>query len=165
MQNFSNINTIYTKDDAMGLRDWLRNILAADADMSEYHGGQDESPELAGLDFQAAIAAHQKWKVRLQACIDGTSQETLDPRTISRDDQCVLGKWINGHGSVEFGNKTAFSQLKIEHAQFHMLAGEVLLAVYSGRQAEAKEKLESLFTQASLRVQKLLANLFLDARR
>ncbi|MDD2685789.1 MAG: CZB domain-containing protein [Gallionella sp.] len=151
----------------MGLFDWFKSAAKDNETVAVEipHASPSETVEVAGLDFQAAVAAHQKWKSRLQACIDGTSQEVIDPRLVCQDNQCVLGKWINGHGAGEFAGSSTFSQLKVEHAQFHIIASEVLLAVYGGRGTEAKQKLEGIFVQASLRVQKLLANLFLEASK
>jgi Chemoreceptor zinc-binding domain len=147
----------------MGLFDWFKSASEGkEIDTSSFAPVKGESASLGGLDFQEAIEAHQKWKARLQACIDGNSKESLDPRVVCRDDQCVLGKWINGPGASSYGSKPVFSQLKIEHAQFHVLASEVLLGTYSGRTEEAMKKLDGVFTQSSLRTKKLLANLFLD---
>ncbi len=149
----------------MGLIDWFRGaakgVVASNAESISADAG--ESAEIAGLDFQAAIAAHQRWKIRLQACIDGNSQEVIDPRIVCQDNQCILGKWINGHAAAKFGGSAIFSQLKAEHAQFHLIASEVLQAVYGGRASEAKEKLDGIFIRSSLKVQKLLSQLFLEA--
>lgn len=151
----------------MGLFDWFKSAAKGGeaGNVEAPKASTGETAEVAGLDFQAAVAAHQKWKTRLQACIDGTSQEVIDPRMVCQDNQCVLGKWINGPGGNEFAGSATFSQLKVEHAQFHIIASEVLLSVYGGRGNEAKQKLEGIFVQASLRVQKLLANLFLEASK
>lgn len=149
----------------MGLMDWFRSASKGDEkdDISTVTPTQGESAEVAGLDFQAAVSAHQKWKVRLQACIDGTSEEKLDPDEIGRDDQCVLGKWIYGQGMATFAEQPAFSDLKGAHAEFHRTAAMVLRMVYDGRKEEAAEMLGSHFSQASFRVQGLLANLFMKA--
>lgn len=146
----------------MGLFDWFKG-LAKGGGSEVVQASAGENSEVAGLDFQAAVAAHQKWKNRLQACIDGCGEETIDPRVVCQDNQCVLGKWINGPGGVTFAGSVIFSQLKIEHAQFHVIASNVLLAVYGGRADEAKVMLDGIFIQSSLKVQKLLAQLFLEA--
>lgn len=148
----------------MGLFDWFKALAKGTVpDNAAAQGRSGESAELAGLDFQAAVAAHQRWKARLQACIDGSSQEVIDPAVACQDNQCVLGKWIYGPGEAAFRESSIFSQLKIEHAQFHVIAGEVLSATYDGRRDEAKQKLDGVFIQASLRVQKFLSQLFLEA--
>jgi len=152
----------------MGLLDWFRSAAkpgGENPDISTVPEAAGESAETAGLNFKDAVMAHQRWKTRLQACIDGTSQEKLDAATVSRDDQCVLGEWINGTGAEKFGGVRAFAQLKAEHAQFHLLAGEVLAAAYAGRKAEAEQTLRAAFAQSSARVQVHLASLFLEARK
>ncbi len=152
----------------MGLFDWFKSAAKSEGekeDISTVALSEGETAEIAGLNFKDAVLAHQKWKTRLQACIDGSSQEQLDPAVISRDDQCVLGKWINGAGAQQFGGMKVFSQLKAEHAQFHLIAGEVLAEVYRGHKAEAEETLRKSFTQSSARVQLHLANLFLEANQ
>ncbi len=152
----------------MGLLDWFKAAAKSGGDkpdISLFTPEQGESAEVAGLNFQEAVTAHQRWKARLQACIDGTSPETLDPRLVGRDDQCVLGKWIYGQGNSAFGSQSVFSDLRTAHAEFHRIAGEILAAVYDGRKTEAQEKLGASFAQASVRVLGLLANLFIQAKQ
>ncbi len=150
----------------MGLLDWFRSAASSggDKDISTVTLDKGESAEVAGLNFQEAVAAHQRWKARLQACIDGTRSEKLDPAIVGRDDQCVLGKWIHGQGAATFGDLPVFSELKAGHAEFHRVAGEVLTSVYAGRAEEAAKVLGSTFAQASVKVLGLLASLFLEAR-
>lgn len=152
----------------MGLFDWFKSAATASGeklDIASVKLDEGESAEIAGLNFQDAVAAHQRWKARLQACIAGTSSEKLDPAVVGRDDQCALGKWIHGQGTLTFGTMPAFSTLKIEHAQFHRIAGEVLSDVYAGRTADAQTKLGGPFASSSVTVQGLLANLFMHVRR
>ena len=56
-----------------------------------------------------AIDSHIKWKARLQAYIKGDSKEDLKVETVSRDDQCTLGHWINGIGGERFGQSPVFT--------------------------------------------------------
>ncbi len=152
----------------MGLFDWFKAAAkSADekADISAVTLEAGESAEIAGLNFKDAVAAHQKWKARLQASIDGTSQEKLDPAIVGRDDQCVLGKWLYGQGAATFGARPVFAELTSEHARFHAIAGEVLAAVQSGAKETAQQKLGAAFTQSSVRVLGLLANLFVEAKQ
>lgn len=150
----------------MGLKDWFKSSAGTGDDKGDIPDvalAAGDAAEVAGLDFQAAVSAHQKWKARLQACIDGTSDEKLDPEVIGRDDQCVLGKWIYGQGTATFGQEQVFTDLTSAHAEFHKTAGMVLRAVYDGRKEEAAEMLGSRFSQASFKVMGLLANLFTQA--
>ncbi len=149
----------------MGLLDWFRSSAKSGAvDISTVTLDQGESAEVAGLNFQEAVAAHQKWKTRLQACINGTSEEKLSPAVVGRDDQCVLGKWIHGQGRATFGTRAEFDQLREAHAKFHRIAGTVLVEVYEGRKEVAQQKLAADFAEASINVQGLLADLFIKAK-
>jgi hypothetical protein len=151
----------------MKLLDWFKKAATGEAptEVLSIPSGPDEGAIVEGLDFQAAVAAHQKWKTRLRACIDGTSQETLDPRVVCQDNQCVLGKWINGRGASRFATSPTFAKLKATHAEFHICAGEVLISAYAGKKATAEEKLSDEFSRLSLRVQRHLSELFLEANK
>lgn len=149
----------------MKILDWFRKAATSEApgDASTISDLPAENATVEGLDFQAAVTAHQKWKTRLRDCIDGISQETLDPRVVCQDNQCVLGKWINGQGSSKFSTSPNFARLKSTHAEFHICASEVLVSVYSGKKSLAEEKLADDFSRLSIRVQKHLSQLFLEA--
>ena len=148
----------------MRILDWFKRaaISEAPADVSTIQTLPAENATVEGLDFQAAVAAHQKWKTRLRNCIDGTSEETLDPRVVCQDNQCVLGKWINGPGGARFATSPGFAKLKSTHAEFHICASEVLVSVYSGKKSLAEERLADEFSRLSIRVQKNLSQLFLE---
>jgi hypothetical protein len=149
----------------MSLLDWFKRAATSETseEVSTIPDMPAESVTMEGLDFQAAVAAHQKWKTRLRDCIDGTSQETLDPRIVCQDSQCALGKWINGQGGVRFATSPNFAKLKATHAEFHICASEVLISVYTGKKTLAEEKLADEFSRLSIRVQKNLSQLFLEA--
>lgn len=73
----------------MGMLDWFKQIAGGrEAALPDEEG----SAELAGLDFKTAIDAHMKWKVRLEAVIDGRSEETLEVAVVSCDNRCTLGQ-------------------------------------------------------------------------
>jgi hypothetical protein len=120
---------------------------------------------VGGLNFMDAIVAHQKWKTRLAAYLVGTSDEKLDYRVICRDDQCVLGKWINGAGSDIFGHIPLFSQLKMTHAQFHLAAASIVSLQDDGKPEKARDALrQGDYPQNSIRVQGLLSSLYLEVK-
>jgi Chemoreceptor zinc-binding domain len=117
--------------------------------------------ELEGLNFKSAIEAHLKWKTRLRAVIDGTSEEKLDPKVIAMDNQCVLGKWLHGTGGDKFGAYPHFKTLCAEHAQFHRSASQVLELALAKRTQQAVKELESgAYRDTSLKVTAELAQLF-----
>jgi hypothetical protein len=119
--------------------------------------------ELEGLNFKSAIEAHLKWKTRLRAVIDGTSEEKLDPKIIAMDNQCVLGKWLHGAGGEKFGAHPHFKTLCAEHAKFHRSASLVLELALAKRTQQAMKEMESGdYRDTSLKVTAELAQLFVE---
>jgi hypothetical protein len=121
-----------------------------------------QSAEVGGLNFIEAITAHQKWKTRLSSYLAGTSTEKLDYRQICRDNQCVLGKWINGPGGDIYGHMPVFSQLKMAHGQFHLAAGSIVQLVDEGHSEDARTALRQDYSKHSVRVQGLISTLYID---
>lgn len=83
------------------------------------------------MNFDEAIAAHIKWKIRLIRLIEGTSNEKLSSETVSRDNLCDLGKWLYGEGS-KYKSLALYQDLLKKHAKFHVCAGEVIKKVELG---------------------------------
>lgn len=120
--------------------------------------------EAAGLNFKSAIEAHQKWKARLRAVVDGTSTESLNVAVVSRDDQCVLGKWIHGSGGMSFGQSDEFARLRENHARFHRCAGHVLTLAQSNQREAANTALaDGEYANASKDVVLDLARMYTKA--
>jgi hypothetical protein len=100
------------------------------------------------MNFDDAIAAHIKWKVRLTQFIDGTSTEKLQSATICKDNLCDLGKWIYGDGA-KFKSLANYQDLVKKHANFHICAADVVKKVESGDKPGAKSSLGGAFAAAS----------------
>ena len=119
--------------------------------------------EIESVDFYAAIQAHVLWRVRLEAYVEGSSNEELNPAVVGRDDCCALGKWIYGAGGKHYGTHPIFPDLKEVHACFHKAAGEVISCVDSGNIEKARELLlQGEYTTCSHRVKSHLAKLGLE---
>jgi hypothetical protein len=156
--------------------DWFRGLIAADDEQTPNARPVTRSPRLQqaqpepastairGLDFEAAIKAHQAWKTRLSNLVEGQTEggERLDYRVVCSDDQCVLGRWIHGEGHAVFSGLPLFDAVRVTHAQFHRQAGAVVSAVDAGRIDEARLLLRTDYQRASIRVQGRLAELFLS---
>lgn len=89
------------------------------------------------MNFDDAILAHIKWKVRLNKFIDGAGSERLESRAVCRDDLCELGKWIYGEGA-RYESLPQYLELVRTHANFHLCAAEVVSKVDAGDVAGAK---------------------------
>lgn len=125
--------------------------------------GLSTTSDDAELNFMGAIEAHVRWKIRLEAYINGTSEEHLDADVVCRDDQCILGKWIYGGGGAKYGEHPMFPVLKQTHMHFHRAAGDVIRAVDAGDAEKARLMLNSGdYARYSHRVKSDLARLSLE---
>jgi hypothetical protein len=127
---------------------------------TEFHlDPQSVEAILAELDLESAISAHETWKVRLQACLDGHSSEMMDPEVVCLDDQCQLGTWLYGPGGQRLSGYPAFRALVARHQQFHQLAATVLTLAQAGHHAKAQDMLHGSYRNASNQVVELLQDL------
>jgi hypothetical protein len=142
---------------------------------SSYFGGSKEDEkevssisesareEVAGLNFKTAIEAHIKWKLRLKGLVDGTSTEILDPRDVSSDTQCTLGKWIESEGQKRFSLLPEFQKVVTAHTYFHTCAGRTLALVMDGNVEAADAELTSGdFARSSQDISRHLLRLWRD---
>jgi methyl-accepting chemotaxis protein len=143
---------------AESLEEQARN-LAESVAVFRLSGGLivQEQSEVAGLDFDGAIAAHSKWKQRLLDYVAGGG-EKLDPAVVGRDDQCALGCWIQGDGRALRGN-SKYTELKGEHAGFHRSAADVIRTQLAGNSDSARAKISGEFSSRSARVIGLLESM------
>jgi methyl-accepting chemotaxis protein len=127
-------------------------LAGSSAPAPQVDGAQAAAPAPAadiGIDLDTAIKAHADWKLKLRHAI--TNQETLDAATVSRDDCCMLGKWVHGPGGQRFGHYPVFVDLVDQHANFHQQAGRVAQTINQQEYQKASEMLgmNTPFTQAS----------------
>jgi aerotaxis receptor len=87
------------------------------------------------IDLDSAVKAHADWKLKLRNA--ATEQDKLDAATVSRDDCCVLGKWLHGAGRPSYGHMPQFTSLIGKHAEFHQQAGRVAQTINDGRYDQA----------------------------
>lgn len=82
-----------------------------------------------------AIVAHSKWKLRLREAID-TGKSSWQVREVRGDKSCEFGQWL---AALPLTQKFATRAEKVRslHAEFHVLAAEVLETALVGRKAEA----------------------------
>jgi hypothetical protein len=145
----------------MGMFDLLKRFLGGDSS-AEVKIDADKA-EVEGLNFQSAIDAHIKWKLRLADVIAGRSQEKLEVATVCRDDQCVLGKWIHGPGGNKYGRSDVFTELRDTHAYFHKCAAHVLGEAQKGNRDQAQKLLDGgEYVAVSEKVKRLLVRLYVQ---
>lgn len=108
-----------------------------------------EKKVLQEMSIGDVIDAHQKWKAWLQDYVDGKSDGELDPASVSREDQSLVGKWIHGHAAGHFQHLGAFYTLRAMHAQFHMIAGDVARKMQESNHAAARELMNTQLLKTS----------------
>lgn len=114
---------------------------------------------LSEIDIDAAIAAHQSWKRRLDNYLADESQEKISPEIVCSGNNCILGKWLQGSGQAKLGKHQSFSMLLEQHKRFHIEAAKVVRLTHDRKYAEAAEVLNKGYAHASGRVVWLLLNL------
>jgi hypothetical protein len=168
-------------DHAMSWLDWLRKkVDTTTAESGASHGagpeaeddlpdppmsgGDNTSSELAGLDFYSAIATHQRWKNRLKGVVTGQTPESLDAAVVGRCDACALGMWLETQSGNARVPPHLLEQLKLEHAQFHELAANIIRLSDQGRTEEALQGLrtDAPYNRTSHRVIGLLSRIYLE---
>ncbi len=90
------------------------------------------------VELELAKAAHQAWKLRLRAFLDGRADIPHEQAVSSHD--CDFGRWFYGRGMERFGRGGAMSAIERPHDRMHQLIREVIDDRHQRRadQAEAK---------------------------
>jgi methyl-accepting chemotaxis protein len=100
------------------------------------------------MDLNTAIHLHAQWKTKLRAAI--IKQEQLDVDTISKDNCCDLGKWLHGDAKSQYGQLISHTTCIKSHAEFHIEAGKVALAINDKKYSEAENMIDTgPYAQAS----------------
>ena len=126
---------------------FLKNFFGSSTLDSELHAVVGTAME--GLDIQTAMAAHDNWKLRLHAYLEGHSSEQFSPEVICFDHHCDLGQWIHGRGHANLGGFAGFTALLEHHKMFHYAASNVVALSQVGKKEEARKTLEGSFAAFS----------------
>jgi methyl-accepting chemotaxis protein len=96
-----------------------------------------------------AVPGHAEWKLKFRSAV--LKKERIDASHASKEDRCLLGKWLQGEGASRFGDNHLFRACKQKHAEFHREAGRVALAIDAGNFTEADALLSaaSAYSKAS----------------
>ena len=79
------------------------------------------------MDLNDAMKAHADWSRKFREAID--TKQKLDVETISKDNQCALGKWLHGEAKDTYAKLAAYHTCVGAHAHFHRNAGEMALLI------------------------------------
>lgn len=99
---------------------------------------------MANFEFAGARLAHTRWRLRLNAYVDGG--EGIPESELTSSHACDLGKWIDATGFRTYNAFSQMQQLRTVHEQVHTLARDIVSAKKSGKVDEARTLLRSLDT-------------------
>ncbi|WP_051298860.1 methyl-accepting chemotaxis protein [Marinobacterium litorale] len=95
------------------------------------------------IELEVARAAHQAWKMRLRAFLDGEADIPREQAVSGH--QCDFGQWYYGAGQRHFGQgHPEFSEIEGPHLRLHELIGQILEAKKAGRHQEAEAMYEEV---------------------
>ena len=94
---------------------------------------------MSAINFEVVKMAHQTWRLRLRAYLNGT--EDIDPQNIVSHRHCSLGKWIYSTATVDFAHSADFVELEKQHRFMHQLVKQVVDLKRIGRCKEAEQEL------------------------
>lgn len=84
------------------------------------------------------IWAHSVWKNRLEDVINGKKTD-VTIKQAGNFHECEFGQWLDSSDGRSLPDHDNISKM---HAQFHQEAAEILSLATSGKQNEAREKME-----------------------
>lgn len=111
------------------------------------------------LDVQAAMAAHERWKIHFEGYLKGYHDEAPLPEQIVFDDRCDLGLWLHGDGRRHLGHLAVFRRLCEDHRTFHHVSANLLSMHLAGRFEPARRLRDGDYRTLSRRVMAALEDL------
>lgn len=91
------------------------------------------------MNLDSAVSKHGEWKIKLRTAI--ARNEKLEQFSISRDNNCELGKWLHGEAKTKYGNLSTYRECVEKHAKFHTEVGKIASVINAGRKTEAEAML------------------------
>lgn len=141
----------------MGMFDWIGKMKGGNKTASKESSKSQESATILisafeGLNMKDAIDAHLAWYKKLERAIADKSAAGYEVRNVAADNNCALGGWIYKEAK-KFATLPEYETLRQSHADFHMLAGEILILVRDGDFEQATQRLRRDLRRASDHVQ------------
>lgn len=141
----------------MGMFDWIGKMKGGNKTASKESSKSQESATILisafeGLNMKDAIDAHLAWYKKLERAIADKSAAGYEVRNVAADNNCALGGWIYKEAK-KFSTLPEYETLRQSHADFHMLAGEILILVRDGDFEQATQRLRRDLRRASDHVQ------------
>jgi methyl-accepting chemotaxis protein len=120
----------------------------------------DSAPELSTFTLKQALDAHLADQDRLKRVVHGIGKVALTMEEAAFDDHCLLGHWIHGVAKQKHGQLAEYHELRDAHAEYHHVAGDIVLEHEIGNAVLARQMLDDLLRRASRRVQLAIVRLY-----
>ena len=107
-----------------------------------------QSTNIGDLSLKDAINGHISWVTNWKTALKNRDYEKFQPEMVCKDDQCYLGKWLC---SIEdkLNQYSKYREVKDKHAQFHLLAADIITEHKKGQFAEALMRSRTELSDAS----------------
>ncbi|MGD9861190.1 MAG: methyl-accepting chemotaxis protein [Marinobacterium sp.] len=113
------------------------------------------------IELEVAKAAHQAWKMRLRAFLDGHADIPHEQAVSSHE--CDFGRWYYTTGKERYGNSSVLQAIEKPHDRLHQLIGEIIEAKHHGKEPEAERKYQEV-AQLSGEIVSAIDRLIQEAR-
>ena len=123
------------------------------SELGRMPGGLIQAPHESpiGIDFVGVAESHVLFFGRVKDFVHGELPHSLSDLT-ELGQCCELERWLKGVGAARFGKLRSFGRLHEAHAEFHLLASEVLAMIQAGSWIAAERMRKSELSQALRRV-------------
>jgi methyl-accepting chemotaxis protein len=92
-------------------------------------------------EIDKAISAHGLWKARLRQAI-ATGESEWEVTHVSSDKNCAFGTWLHSLPNAEKA-RPQWKSIQVLHAEFHLIASQVLALALKGQREEASDAIKS----------------------
>lgn len=129
----------------MDINTWVEKKIAGE---EAAFPSQGQNTKIGDLSLEDAINGHISWVKNWKNALKERNYERFQPEIVCQDDQCYLGKWIY---SIEdqFNQSGKYRAVKDKHAQFHLLAADIVTEHKKGQFASALMRSRTELSDAS----------------
>ena len=89
------------------------------------------------VDIQQEITNHLEWIETIASLLSNEKLAEEDFEEMTQHDNCKLGQWLNSEAALAFKDLPDFQKLIESHAEFHKLAGNMILSLQQDKEAAA----------------------------
>jgi EAL domain-containing protein (putative c-di-GMP-specific phosphodiesterase class I) len=116
--------------------------------------------EPLALTLKQAMDSHVAWREWMRGVVYGTKALNAPIENVAADDRCPLGRWIHSAAGARHLHLAEYCDLRTLHADFHRLAGNIVLEYESGNGELARQLFEGALRELSRKLQLQIVRLY-----